>query len=175
VGDRGLLCYLLFATTNRVFREATLRCIVPLLGRAGTAVPIAGVRDEIETMLREQHLHWAESTVEKVARNLLAALRDFGLLRGGTKKMTVRPRVTPVVTWYAARIAELAGCTAQQTPDSVGFRLVGLDRAAAIEALYAASTAGTLAFRLVADVAELSLAPLVHAASWEDVDATHAR
>ncbi|MDQ2786771.1 MAG: DUF1819 family protein [Chloroflexota bacterium] len=175
VGDRGLLCYLLFAATNRVFREATLRCIVPLLGRAGAAVPISGVRGEIETMVREQHLHWAESTIEKVAQNLLAALRDFGLLRGGTKKVTVRPRVTPVVTWYAARLAELAGCTAQQTPDFVGFRLLGLDRAAAIDALYAAGTAGALAFRLLADVAELSLAPLTHSAVLEGGDATHAR
>lgn len=175
VGDRGLLCYLLFAATNRVFREATLRCIVPLLGRVGMAISIAGVRAEIGTMVDEQHLHWADTTVEKVAQNLLAALRDFGLLRGGTKKVTVRPRVTPVVTWYAARLAELAGCTAQQTPDFVAFRLLGLDRAAAVDALYAASTAGVLSFRLLADVAELSLAPLAGVEAWEGSDATHAR
>lgn len=45
---------------------------------------------------------WSEAVRTKTARGLLAALRDFGVLRGGTRKEIVSPTMTPRGFAYVA-------------------------------------------------------------------------
>lgn len=158
--DRGLLCYLLFAASNRLFREASLHCVVPALIRAGTDVPALSVQACIEEMLRRERIVWSSETVTKIAQNLLTALRDYGLLRGGTKKVTVAFLPGPTVTWYAATLAMLEDYTAHQVPASFWFQLLACDLQRADALLRSASNAGVLGYRAQADVVELTLRPL---------------
>ena len=43
---------------------------------------------------------WKESTRKKLAGNTLAALRDFGLLKGTRKRQIQRPTVTPETIFH---------------------------------------------------------------------------
>ncbi len=161
--EQGLLCYLLFARTDRLFREVTLSAIAPYLARADRPIDSVEVQARLDALLAAQGLQWTEETRETVRQHLLSALKDFGVLRGGIKKRTTRLHIGPVVTWYAARLAQLEGRTARQGLDSVWFRLLGLDADGAIVALHEAAQTGILAFRLQAEVVELELRPL---ADW---------
>jgi hypothetical protein len=159
--DQGLLCYLLFARTDRLFREGVSEGVVPQLGRDGTPIDTTAVQEILRAKLVAQGVEWSEETLVTARQHLLSALKDFGVLRGGTKKRTVKPRPGPIVVWYAARLAQLEGRTAWQVPDSIWFRLLGLERDAAIEALREATRAGVLSFRQQAEVIELDLHPSV--------------
>ena len=75
-------------------------------------------------------------------------------------RRTLRPRVGPQVTLFAARLGRLDGLTDRQVLDGSSFQLLGLDRHHAVDLLYAAARSGVLSFRLQADVAELDLPPL---------------
>ena len=51
--DRGLLCLLMLARTDRLFREVTLRCVSPELRQAGILIDPAAVEDAIRARATE--------------------------------------------------------------------------------------------------------------------------
>ena len=158
--ERGLLDLLMFARTDRLFREATQQCISPwLYGPEVTVDP-----DEVHTAIRsiaEAHgQKWSSTTLLRSRGHLLSSLKDFGVLRGRASKRTTRPRPGVQVALFAARLARLEGLTDRQLLEARWFKLLGLDRAQVADLLYTAARAGALRFRMQADVVELDLPPL---------------
>lgn len=158
--EQGLLAYLMFARTDRLFREVTLHMISPKLSREGTPVDAASVEGCVRELIGQHGAKWSPTTIRRVQQHILAAQKDFGVVKGSRTRRTVRPRVGPQVTLFASRLALLAGMTDRQALDSCWFRLLGLDYHQTVEALFAATRGGALSFRLQADVAELTLPPL---------------
>jgi hypothetical protein len=157
--DRGLLLFLMLARTDRLFREVTLDCISPLLGQSGTTINTAAVQATLEQLVGTER-RWTQETLVTARQHILSALKDLGVLQGGTRKKSVRPHPGEQVTLFAARLAQLEGLTPRQTLASQWFRLLGCDRERAWELLYAAARVGVLRCRRQADVIELELPPL---------------
>lgn len=156
--DRGLLCLLMLAWTDRLFRELTLSCVSPLLRRDGTAVDPATIDAEITRVAHEGEYRWSQSTREHIRSHLLSALKDVGVLRGSAAKRIVRPRPGAASVVFAVRLARLEGLSDRQALSSRWFALLGLDDRAATDALHAAARKDILGFRVQADVVEITLA-----------------
>ena len=159
--DRDLLCFLMFARCDRLFREVTLECISPHLTRDGVTIETGPVAAAVQARAAASGLDWSAKTLDRAHKHLLAALKDFGILRGSLKKQTVRPRPGLPAVRFAARLARLEGLTDRQVLDSRWFRLLGLTTEQVIDLLYAANRAGALGFHMQADVVELTLPPVV--------------
>ncbi|MCL4552491.1 MAG: DUF1819 family protein [Candidatus Marsarchaeota archaeon] len=158
--ERGLLCFLMFARTDRLFRELTLACVSPLFTKQGTPVDTVNVDDYLKGIVARHGFSWTEETRVTVRQHALSALKDFGVLVGGVKKRTARPRPGQETTLFSVRLAKLEVLTDRQVLESQWFRLLGLNTDRVIELLYVANRAGKLNFRMQADVVELSVPPL---------------
>lgn len=159
--ERGLLCMLMFARTDRLLREIALDCVSPHLTADGAAIEAASIDAAIRARAEANDLSWSANTFDRTHKHLLSALKDFGVLRGSGAKRTVRPRPGPAVALFGARLARLEGLTERRTLDARWFRLLGLHGERVVELFYAAHRAGVLKFRMQADVVELTLPPVV--------------
>ncbi len=155
--DRGLICLVMMARADRLFREVTLRAVSTYLSRDGTVMAADQLQAELEGYLQERGVSWSSETVLSVQQHLLAALKDFGVLRGSRPKRTVRPRPGSQVTLLASRFALLEGLTPRQLLKSRWFRLLGFDAGQVVDLLYAAAREGVLEFRMQAEVVELRM------------------
>ena len=158
--DRGLLCFLMFTRTDRLFREVTLQSVSPLLLQADTTIDPSTIEAAINARAESEGLKWSTNTLNRAQSHLLAALKDFGILRGSLTKRTVIPRPGHQVTVFASLLGRLQGLTDRQLLDSEWFSLLGLSRERTIELLYAAARAGALGFRMQADIVEVELSSL---------------
>lgn len=159
-GDRGLVLYLMLARTDRTFRELVLRRVAAHLAHPATPISAADVQAELRHLVSKRRPAWTEQTLVTVSQHALSALKDFGVLQGGTKKKTARIHVGPPATLFAARLGLLEGLPARRIPDSVWFQLLGLDAEGAWHALQSAAADGVLRCRRQADVVELELPAL---------------
>lgn len=158
--ERGILCLLMFARTDRLFREVTLNSISPLVGRDGRPVETSIVDEYLTTVAKRENLSWTAETRGSICRHLLSSLKDFGLLTGRAKKLTVRPRPGPQATLFAARLGRLEGLSDRQILQSVWFRLLGLSEGQVVDVFFEAQRAGVLRFQMQAEVVELALPQL---------------
>ena len=158
--ERGYLCFLMFARHDRLFRQLTLACVSPLLARQGAVVASATVDDYLADLAAERRFSWTRETAVTVRQHALSALKDCGLLTGAVVKRTNTPQPGPNVTLFAARLGRLEGLTDRQVIGCRWFGLLGLSPAQVVDLLYAAAREGVLAFRMQADVVELTLPPL---------------
>lgn len=155
--EQGLLCLLMMARGDRLFREVTLACVSPALGRDGAAVDPRTVQADVETRVRAAGGNWSAETLGHVQRHILSSLKDFGVLAGSAAKRTQRPRPGVPATLFAARLARLEGVGDRRVPGSDWFRLLGLGDEDATALLYEAARHGALGFRTQAGVIELAL------------------
>lgn len=158
--EHGLLCLLMLARTDRLFREVTLECISPQLARPGTVIDAAAVQEVIAAQAAASRAKWTASTIETARQHLLSALKDCSMLRGSIIKRTLAVRPGTAAVLLAARLARLEGLTDRQVLAACWFRLLGVDSDQAVNLLYRAAQQGALGFRLQADIVELSLPPL---------------
>lgn len=158
--ERGSLCLLLFARSDRLFRELTLSCVSPLLVKPDTDVDSASLADCLGALAGQHGFSWTEETEGTICRHALSALKDFGVLSGGVRKRTRRLRPGTVTALFAIRLGRLEGLTDRQVLESRWFRLLGLSLEPVVELLYAANRSGALRFRMQADVVDLSLPPV---------------
>lgn len=157
--ERGLLLYLLFARGDRLFRDLTLASVSPFLSQSGTPIQVEQVQATLERLIGKERA-WSEETRVTARQHALSALKDFGVLEGGTRKRTARLHPGPQVTLFAARLALLEGLSPRQTLASAWFALLGLDSEGAWELLREAASMGVLACRRQANVVEIELPPL---------------
>jgi hypothetical protein len=158
--ERGLLCLLMFARTDRLFREVALECVSPHLAREGTLIEAGAILAAVESRAAASDLQWSAATLARARSHLLAALKDFGVLRGSATKRTLRPRPGSLTVLFGAWLARLEGLTDHQLLQARWFRLLGLETDQVVDLLYGATRDGTLSFRQQADVVELHLPAL---------------
>lgn len=158
--ERGLVCFLMMARSDRLFREVALECVSPYLARGGTVIENEPVDRALRSRLAGAGLTWSEETIETVRQHFFSALKDFDLIRGSRTRRTVRPRPGAPTTLFAARLGRCEGLTDRQVLESRWFRLLGLDGSQVADLFYAAQRAGILGFQMQADVVELRLPPL---------------
>lgn len=159
--DRGLICHLMFARTEKLYRE-TSGWIINRYS-PGAVIATVEVSDWLATRLQAEGIHWSRETLDHVRQHVLSSLKDFGVLEGSQRKHRGTIAVSAMVASFAARLAQLEGLTPRQTLSSVWFRLLGVDEHAVEDALRDAHRAGLLSFRVQAQVVELVLPPLTAA------------
>lgn len=89
---------------------------------------------------------WSENVLTKVGRGLLAALRDFGVLRGGTHKEYAVPRMTPQGFAYVAFREHEQGASSRALVTSRVWRRWLLDATRVAELFNQAERIGVLRF-----------------------------
>lgn len=167
--DRGLLCFLMLARTDRLFREVTLECLSDLLPRPGVLIDPDAVQESVDRWMREAGAGWGNQTRRTARAHLLSALKDFGVLRGSATKRTVSLRPGASVVTFAAMLGKEEGLTDRQILASRWFRLLGLNPEQVVHLLYAAARSGAVAFRMQADVVEIDLPePAIAVSAWPD-------
>ena len=123
--ERGLICYLMMARCDRLFRELSL-ILLRSERRPGRVVAVPAFGESIERVLANHNLHWSQKTVLRVRQHTLSSLKDFGLLSGSRQKAYSPVRPGPSTACFAARLAQLEGLTGLQTLSSRWFALLGL-------------------------------------------------
>lgn len=83
--------YWITARSDRLLYEFVTEELIQLAGSGDGSVRIDETVSWIANHIRKAGQQWSPTVTLKVARGLLAALRDFGILEGGAKK-----RVAPV-------------------------------------------------------------------------------
>ncbi|MGI8549367.1 MAG: BrxA family protein [Dehalococcoidia bacterium] len=161
-GERGLLCFLIMARCDRLFRELSLQ-LLQELRRPGSLLDAQAFREAFTAYLEEHGLHWTEATAALVGRHLLSSLKDFGILSGSTKRRFAPVRPGPIATSFAARLGYLEGLTGRQNLGSRWYRLLCLTAVQIPDFLLTAQRAGLLSLRMQADVVELTLPPEIPA------------
>lgn len=157
--DRGLLLFLMLARADRMFREVTLASVSPRLSQPGTPLRVDDVQATFDQIVGPAR-QWTQETRITARQHVLSALKDFGVLQGGTRKTIARTHPGSQVALFAARLAQLQGLSPRGTLASPWFRLLGLDVEGAWDLLHEAGRAGVLRARRQADVVELELPPL---------------
>ena len=160
--QQALLAYLLLGRQDGFFRLSACRWLTPRVRQPGTPLTPEDFGRFIET-LAETHdavAAWGATTRVRVAQHFLTAARDFGLASGKAKKVSVRPTVGPIVTWYCARLSLSQGLSPRDALTGDWFAMLGLDLAEAVSALYAMAASGLGRFRVEGQVVELDPFPL---------------
>jgi hypothetical protein len=154
---RGLSAMLMFARTDRLFRETTLAVLSPRLGSPGEVIDPSIVREDVDTRSRSAGLEWSRESLASATNHLLGAWKDFGLVEGSKQRRVARLRPSHATIRLAVELGKAQGRTDRQVLDSPWFRLLGMDPLAAQAALRAAARDGVLQFRAQADVIEIVL------------------
>jgi hypothetical protein len=155
--DRGMICYLMMARTDRLFREMTLEHVVPALREPDSTIANEPIEQSISELGEAVGFSWTATTVEAVRKHFLSALKDFGLLRGSQKKRTNQLSPGTPVVIFAVQLGRLEGLTDRQILGCRWFQLLGMNQDAAIDRLYMAAQDGEIRFRKQAEVVELHL------------------
>lgn len=156
--ERSLTAYVLFALYDRLVTDLGTEWLFPLLRRAPADVRVGDVR----AFLARAHHHpevarWSEETTAAVAQKYCASIRDFGLVKGTVRKVTVRPALygSPVrLLIRALRIVGTPPLTLVQAPI---FRLLAVETTEVVDVLGELNRTGALRFRIQGDVVELDL------------------
>jgi hypothetical protein len=119
------LAYIHYARRDRLtFEFVTVR----LWDQAGTGISRISREDVLDFLAakeeEEPHIRrWRESTRKKLARNLLSALRDFGVLSGSQKKLLSRPSVPLEVACHLCRLLYWEGLRGRRLLEAPDWRL----------------------------------------------------
>jgi hypothetical protein len=99
------------------------------------------IRADIQRFLDEvQSAHpevagWSHSTREKLSRNVLTTLRDFGLLQGTATKQIVEPIVPPALVKHLLHLLQAEGIPPEQVAQHADWQLWLWDAARAQKAI----------------------------------------
>lgn len=87
------ILYLLALRSDALLRDTVTQVLLPVYQRGQQEIAVADlalwVRRQVASGLTERP--WGDSTIERVARGLLATLRDFGVLQGAVHKRISPP------------------------------------------------------------------------------------
>ena len=119
------LAYLYFALRDRLTFDLVTRLIWERWLARSVAVSVA---DVLEFLERESDRHpavkkWKPSTRTKLAQSILAALRDFGVLRGIYAKQIQRPVVSPETVFHLLCVLLAEGTLGRAVIEAPDWRL----------------------------------------------------
>ena len=133
------------------------------------AVDVAQVTDWLAHLAAEGHTpQWTDTIRIKVARGLLAALRDFGVLSGAVHKDISRPSLTIAGFGYVAFRLHESGASSRALLGSHVWRRWLLDQARVTELFHEAARNGMLRYSSAGSAVRVdwlrnSLSEVVHA------------
>jgi hypothetical protein len=130
-----------------------------LLRRSPAELRVQDIRAFIERAAgrHPEVLRWSEETALAVAQKYCASIRDFGLAKGSTKKMTVHPSLYGAPVRLLLRALRLIGTGDLDIVRHRIFRLLAIDVPEVIGTLGELNRLGQLRFRMQGDVLELDL------------------
>ncbi len=118
-----------------------------LYGAGRIGISVDDVREWLRDIARAGSVpEWSESVRTKVARGLLAALRDFGVLRGGVRKEFEVPTLSPTGFAYVAYREHEQGKSSRALVSSRVWRRWLLDSSRVIELFGQAERMGVLRY-----------------------------
>jgi len=157
--EKGLTAYVFFALNDRLVADLGMEWLYPHLRRAPSDLRLADVVAFIERSFRThpEAKDWSEETRLAVAQKYLSSVRDFGLARGTSRKVSVRPALYGPPVRLLVRVLRLAGVGQLEIVQAPAFRLLCIDPSEVIDALGELNRTGSLRFRMQGDVVELDL------------------
>jgi len=116
-------------------------------GRGRTTVNLEEVKQWFSELAeRGEAPAWTDNVRTKVARGLLAALRDFGVLEGAAHKRFATPRMTPLGFAYVAFRQHELGASSRRLAESAVWRRWLLDRDRVVELFTQVERLGVLRY-----------------------------
>lgn len=96
-------CYYETSRDDALLAEFAEEQLFDFYSKGRTVVSIEEVRDWLADLAAQGRAPtWTDTVRTKVSRGILAALRDFGILEGGSIKRIATPRLTPLGFAYVA-------------------------------------------------------------------------
>jgi hypothetical protein len=119
------LAYLYYALRDRLTHDFIVGPVWERWTRRSTSLgPAELVAYTGELAAREPHMKkWRESTRIRLARQILAALRDFGLLQGIYSKQIRKPAISPETTFHLLCILLAEGLEGRSVVEALDWRL----------------------------------------------------
>lgn len=154
---RGLTAYLMLARTDRLFREVSLKLVVPHLAEPGRTIEAGPVLEYVDTARRSAGLEWSAASVRAIAGHVMTSWKEFGVVDGSKVRRIARLRPSHATIRFAIELARAEGLTDRQALESIWAHLLGMDFRAVDGALRSAARDGALQFRTQADVVEIIL------------------
>lgn len=158
--ERGLTTYVLLALNDRLVADLGTQWLHIYLRRAPAELRVQEIRNFIRRAAETDHpevRQWTEDTQLHVAQHYMASIRDFGLARGKSKKLSVRPALHGAPIRLLVRALRLVRASDLDIVAAPIFRLLSLEGAEVIDALGQLNQQGELRFRMQADVVELDI------------------
>lgn len=157
--ERALTAYVLLALNDRLVTELGTDWLFPHLKRGSSEIRVEEVRAFIENRAgsHPEVKGWSEETLKRVVRHYMASIRDFGLAKGKTKKITVAPALYAAPVRLLIRALRISGKKPTELIHDPVFRLIAVDRSETADALGELNRRGELRFKMQADVIELEL------------------
>lgn len=158
--ERGLTTYLLLALNDRLVADLGSQWLFAYLRRAPAELRVEEVRSFIRRAAETDHpevKNWTEDTQHHIAQHYMASIRDFGLARGKSKKISVRPALYGSPVRLLVRALRLMRFSDLDVVTSPLFRLLALESTEVIDALGELNQQGEIRFRMQADVVELDI------------------
>jgi hypothetical protein len=157
--DHALTSYLLFAVRDRLVRDLGTEWLYEYLRAAPAELrPV----DVLAFLASREPEHpeiaaWSASSRANIAVHYLSALKEFGLARGGRRKLTIRPSPGAPPVRFLLRALLLSGATELAAVESPLFRLLGLSLEDTVALLSQLTAASALRCRIQGDVVDLDL------------------
>ena len=155
-----LVLFYEFCRSIPILRDVTTECIYPRYTAGYSSVGKRDIQSYFDHIAWEhpELTEWSPQTREKVVRNILAILRDFGLLRGTQRKEFSRPYVPlPTFVYVLYRLADDGIIAPRQMLEAADWRLFFLEQADVVALLDEATAAGHCTFKHQGDVHTLTL------------------
>lgn len=154
---RGLSAYLMLARTDRLFRETSLKLVVPVLDQAGTVVESEAVLEHVDAARKAAGLEWSTASVRATAGHVMTSWKEFGVVEGSKVRRIARLRPSHATMRLMIELARAQGLTDRQALEGTWPQLLGMDFRAVDTALRSAARDGALQYRTQADVVEIIL------------------
>lgn len=146
------------AKSDLLIHDAVTEILLPRLADGTTDIDARVIQVQLTKWIKEGRTagDWSESTLTRVARGLLSALRDFGLLEGAVHKR-IAPTYLPVDAFaYIAFYLRLHCRSAAKLVNSPDWRLFFLQRDGVERLLFEAHQRNLLEYHVAGSVARLT-------------------
>ena len=142
------LLYLMYTLRDRLAFDFVTGVLWPKRYAMRTVIS----RNDVLDLLKQAAEHqpqierWAESTRVKLARSILTALRDFGVLEGQQKKILVRPVLPLPTAEVLLRVLIMEGCRGREVLQDRAWRLFLLSESEVASTLSKLALQGPIRF-----------------------------
>jgi hypothetical protein len=155
--------YWLTARNDQMMREFVTEYLLPEKRNAGQSVAVEEVVAFIRSRLRKAGRHWSDSVTLKVARGLLSALRDFGILEGKAKKRVAGAYLPTEAFVYIASALHRMGFSGRHLAGHPDWKLFLLTPGEVERLFLEADQLGLLHYQAAGSIVRIDFPEVLHA------------